>query len=86
MNEYLVGVVPIQKEDKFNLMQCPKNELELEQMKIPYASVVRSLMYAQTCTKLNISSVVGMLVRYQSNLGLEHEKVAKKGFKILVKN
>lgn len=30
MNEYLVGVVPIQKEDKFNLMQCPKNELELE--------------------------------------------------------
>ena len=29
--------------------------------KIPYASVVGSLMYAQTCTKPNISFVVSML-------------------------
>ncbi|RVW35681.1 Retrovirus-related Pol polyprotein from transposon TNT 1-94 [Vitis vinifera] len=37
------------KGDRFNLDQCPKNDLEMEQMKnIPYASTVGSLMYAQT--------------------------------------
>jgi hypothetical protein len=39
---------------------------------IPYASVVGSLMYAQTCTRPDISFAVGMLGRYQSNLGREH--------------
>ena len=38
---------PIQKGDKFSLMQCPKNELEWKQMEnIPYASIVGRLMYA----------------------------------------
>ena len=36
----------------------------MEQMKkIPYASAMGSLMYAQTCTRLDISFVVGMLDR-----------------------
>jgi len=39
---------------------------------VPYAYVVGSLMYAQTCTRLDITFVVGMLSRYQSNLGLKH--------------
>jgi len=39
---------------------------------IPYASVVGSLMYAQTCTRSDISFVVGMLGRYQSNPGMDH--------------
>jgi len=48
--------VPIQKGDKFRLMQCPNNDLERKQMEnILYASVVGSLMYAQTCTRPNIS-------------------------------
>ncbi|XP_050233284.1 secreted RxLR effector protein 161-like [Mercurialis annua] len=55
------------------------NELEREQMKnIPYASVVGSLMYAQTCTRPDISFAVGILGRYQSNPGLDHWKAAKK--------
>ena len=40
--------------------------------KCPYVVAIRSLMYAQTCTKINISFVVGMLSRYQSNLGMGH--------------
>ena len=44
---------------------------------ILYASTVGSLMYAQTCTRPDISFAVGMLRRYQSNLGLDHWKVAK---------
>ena len=67
------SVVPIQKGDKFSLMQCPKNELEHTEMeRIPYASLVGSLMYAQTCTRPNISFAIGMLGRYQSNPGLDH--------------
>jgi hypothetical protein len=45
---------------------------------IPYASIVGSLMYAQTCTRPDISFAVGMLGRYQSNPGMEHWKAAKK--------
>ena len=46
--------------------------------KIPYASAVGSLMYAQTCTRPDISYAVGMLGRYQSDLGFEHWKAAEK--------
>ena len=59
--------------DKFSLMPCPTNELEREQMeRILYASVVGSLIYAQTCTRPDISFVVGILGRYQSNSGSDH--------------
>ena len=65
--------------DKFSLMPCPTNELEREQMeRILYASVVGSLIYAQTCTRPDISFVVGILGRYQSNSGSDHQKAAKK--------
>ena len=76
--------VPIQKGDKFSLMQCPHNDLERKQMQaIPYASVVGSMMYAQICTRLDISFVVGMLGRYQSNPWLDHWKAAKKVLRYL---
>ena len=50
---------------------------------IPYAYVVGSLMYAQICTRPDISFVVGMLGRYQSNPGLDHWKAAKKVLRYL---
>ena len=43
----------------------------------PYASTVESLMYAQVCTGLNITYIVGMLGRYLSNLGMDHWKAVK---------
>ena len=77
-------IVPIQKGDKFSQMQCPRNDLEQKKMEsIPYPSVVGSLMFAQTCTRPNISFVVGMLGRYQSNPGIEHWKAAKKVIRYL---
>lgn len=55
---------PISKDDKFNLEQCPKTQLDIEEMqKIPYASAVGSLMYAQVCTRPDLEFVVGMLGR-----------------------
>ncbi|XP_052736591.1 secreted RxLR effector protein 161-like [Vigna angularis] len=50
---------------------------------IPYASVVGSLMYAQTCTRPDISFAVGMLGRYQSNPGMDNWKDAKKVLRYL---
>ena len=84
MENCSAGESPIQKGDRFNLMQCPNNELERKQMEaIPYASAVGSLMYAQTCTRPDISFVVGVLGRYQSNPGMEHWKLAKKVMRYL---
>nr|KYP68427.1 Retrovirus-related Pol polyprotein from transposon TNT 1-94 [Cajanus cajan] len=40
-------------------------------------------MYAQICTRPNISFVAGMLGRYQSNPGMEHWKAAKKVLRYL---
>ncbi|RVW61091.1 Retrovirus-related Pol polyprotein from transposon TNT 1-94 [Vitis vinifera] len=78
------SVSPIVKGDRFNLNQCPKKDLEKEQMKnIPYASAVGSLMYAQVCTRPDIAFAVGMLGRYQSNPGIDHWKDAKKVMRYL---
>uniref|UniRef100_A0A2N9J7I7 Integrase catalytic domain-containing protein n=1 Tax=Fagus sylvatica TaxID=28930 RepID=A0A2N9J7I7_FAGSY len=89
---YVIGIkihrdrfqAPIVKGDRFNLNQCPKNDLEREQMKnIPYASAVGSLMYAQVCTRPDIAFAVGMLGRYQSDPGLDHWRAAKKVMRYL---
>ena len=54
-------------------MQCPKNDIERKQMElIPYDSVVGSLMYLQTCIRLDVSFAFGMLCRYQSNPRIDH--------------
>jgi len=84
MKDCSPNMTPIVKGDRFNLNQCPKNELEREQMRnIPYASIVGSLMYAQVCTRPNIAFVVGMLRRYQSNPRIENWTVAKKVLRYL---
>ncbi|XP_059638613.1 secreted RxLR effector protein 161-like [Cornus florida] len=84
MEHCSASVVPIQKGDKFSLMQCPKNELEHKEMQnIPYASIVGSLIYAQVCTHPDIGFAVGMLGRYQSNPGIYYWKAAKKVMRYL---
>ena len=40
--------------------------------KVPYASVVGSLMYAMVCTRPDTAHVVGVVSRYMNNLGKEH--------------
>lgn len=48
------GEVPMVKGEKFSTNQCPRNELEKKSME-HYASVMGSLMYAQTCTRPDLS-------------------------------
>ncbi|KAK2975526.1 hypothetical protein RJ640_000976 [Escallonia rubra] len=77
-------VAPVVKGDKFSLLQCPRNQLEQDKMeRIPYASAVGSLKYAQVCTRPDIVYVVGMLRRYQINPGMGHWKAAKKVMRYL---
>ena len=67
------------KGDKFSLNQCLKNDFEEKEMqKIPYVSVIGSLMYAQVCTQLDIVYFTGMLGRCLSNLRIDHWKAAKR--------
>ncbi|XP_075103659.1 secreted RxLR effector protein 161-like [Nicotiana tabacum] len=50
---------------------------------VPYASVVGSLMYAMLCTRPDICFVVGVVSRFQSNLGREHWTAVKHIIKYL---
>ena len=84
MHDCKPGDTPIAKGDKFCLEQCPKGKLEIQEMqKIPYASAVGSLMYAQVCTRPNIAYIVGVLCRYLSNPGMDHWKAAKRVMRYL---
>jgi len=48
-----------------------------------YTSVIESLMYAQVCTRLDITFIVEMLDRYLSNSGMDHWRAAKMVFRYL---
>jgi hypothetical protein len=39
---------------------------------VPYASAVGSLMYAQVCTRPDLTFVTEMLGRYQKSPGISH--------------
>ena len=61
-----------------------KNDYEDKEMqKIPYASAVGSLMYAQVCTRPDIAYITGMLGRYLSNPGVDHWKAVKRVMRYL---
>ena len=58
---------------KLSRRQCPKAKTEkVEMNKVPYASVVKSLMFAVVCTRPDIGYVVGVVSRYISNPRREH--------------
>jgi hypothetical protein len=50
---------------------------------VSYASAVESLMYAQVCTRPNLAFVIGMLGRYQKNLGIDHWNGIKKALRYI---
>jgi hypothetical protein len=64
---------PIVKGDKYESFQNSRNKYEIDQMKsVLYASAVGSLMYAQVCTRPDLTFVTGMLDRYQKNPGVSY--------------
>jgi hypothetical protein len=75
---------PIVKSIKFRKFQCPRNQYEINEMKVvSYASAVESLMYAQVRTRPDLAFVTGMLDRHQKNLSKPHRDGARKAFRYL---
>ena len=86
MEKCASGEVPMSKGDRLTKKQSPKNTVEKENMEFkPYARLVGSLMYAQVCTRPDLSFDVGMLSRFQSNPGHEHWVAGKKVLRYLQK-
>ena len=40
--------------------------------RVPYASVLGSLMYATICTRSDLAQEIGVVSKYMDNLGKEH--------------
>ena len=65
--------VPIPVGVRLSTEQCPKTQEEEEDMsRVPYASVVGSLMYAMVYTRPDIAHAVGVLRKFMSKRGKEH--------------
>jgi hypothetical protein len=45
--------------------------------RVPYASVVGSLMYEMVCTRPDIAHAMGFLSKYMSKPGKEHQKAER---------
>ncbi|KAJ7009759.1 Retrovirus-related Pol polyprotein from transposon TNT 1-94 [Populus alba x Populus x berolinensis] len=69
---------PLVSHFKLSSKQCPSSDEEIDEMKkVPYASVVGSLMYAMVCSRPDIAHAVGVVSRFLSNPSKEHWSVVK---------
>ena len=58
---------------KLSQTQYPTTAEDREKMKvIPYASAIRSIMYAMLCSRPDVCLAIILAGRYQSNLGVDH--------------
>jgi hypothetical protein len=84
MHKCSASPAPMVKGDRYGNFQCPRNQYELDQMKVVlYASAVGSLQYAQVYTRPDLAFVTGLLGRFQSNPEIEHWKLVKKVLRYL---
>ena len=73
----------IVKGESLSLEIALKTPNEQKQMaRVPYSSAISSLMYVMMCTRLDINFPVGLVSRFQSNLGLSHQKPLNKYYAI----
>eukprot|EP00253_Pinus_taeda_P022625 PITA_22625 len=73
----LVGT-PLATHFKLSTELCPRDDNEKEEMsKIPYASIIGSLMYAMVCTRPDIAYSVGVVSRFLANPRKQHWQAVK---------
>ena len=78
------GYLPMSHGITLSKSQCPNTKDERERMsKIPYASAIRSIMYAMLCTRPDVSYALSITSRYQSNPGESHWTAVKNILKYL---
>ena len=64
---------PLAPHFKLSIKQRPTTDKEKQEMeRVPYASVVGSLMYAMVCTRPDIAHTVGTVNHFLSNPSKEH--------------
>ncbi|KAH9312703.1 hypothetical protein KI387_027738, partial [Taxus chinensis] len=64
---------PLAGHFKLSKESCPKTEKERNQMsKVPYSSVLGSLMYAMVCTRPDIAHEMGVVSRFMTDPGRDH--------------
>jgi hypothetical protein len=75
---------PIDPHFKLSSSQSPSTDSDFEYMsKVPYSSVVGSLMYAMICSCLDLSYAMSFISRYMANPEKEHWNVVKWIFRYL---
>ena len=71
-------LTPIASHFKLSCAQSPQTEDERKFMqRVPYSSVVGSLMYSMVCSRPDLAYVVSMVSKFMSNLGKQHWEVLK---------
>ena len=76
--------LPIASKATLSKKDCAITSEERERMsRVPYASVVGSIMYAMICTRVDMAYSLGVVSKYQSDLGEAHWKVVKSILKYL---
>ncbi|KAK8652301.1 hypothetical protein V6N13_061322 [Hibiscus sabdariffa] len=84
MEESKRGFLPMRHGISLLKEMCPSTSQERERMsQIPYASAIRSIMYAMICTRPDLSYPLSMTSRYQANPGEGHWIADKNSLKYL---
>ena len=84
MDNFKKGYPPIGHKISLSKKDCTIITKERERIsRILYASIVDSIMYDMICTGPDVTYSLGIVSRYQSNLGENHRKVVKTILKYL---
>ena len=78
MTDSKKGFIPLQQGVVLSKKDSPSTREEREYMsKIPYASVIGSIMYAMLCTRLDVAHALSMTSRFQQDPGGKHWTAVK---------
>jgi len=84
MHDAKLVSTPIASHFKLSAIQCASIDEDTEYMsRVPYSSVVSSLMYAMVCSHSDLSYGMSLVSRYMSNPSKEHWKTVQWIFRYL---
>jgi hypothetical protein len=78
MQDSKKGFLPTWHDITLSKKQCPSEPDEQERMRAsPYASTIRSIIYAMLCTCADVSYALSAMNMHQSNYGEAHWTIVK---------
>ena len=73
MENFKKGYLPIGYGISLSKKDCPTTPEKREHTsRVPYASIMGSIMYVMTCTRPDVAYSLGAVSRYQSDPGENH--------------